>query len=108
MVKRANGFAPQLELFAKNVPAGITATAVDVPDKDGEVTLKLTADASAAPVSQAFQLALREKEGGREHPVRYALAATSEDNGVPQGFAELVIDATDLLWLTVSPEKSAK
>jgi hypothetical protein len=107
-VKRANGFAPKVELIAKNLPAGITAAPVEVPDKDGEVTLKLTADASAAPVSQAFQLALREKEGGREHPVRYALAATSEDNGVPQGFAELVIDATDQLWLTVSPEKPTK
>jgi hypothetical protein len=107
-VKRANGFKPKLELATLNLPAGITAAAVEVPEKDGEVTLKLTAEPAAAPASQPFQLILREKEGGLEHPVRYSLAATSEDNGVPQGYAELVINATDQLWIAVTPEMPAK
>jgi hypothetical protein len=78
-----------------------------VPDKAGEVTFKLMAGAHALPANQPLQLVLREAGSGREHPVRYFMTTTSEDNGVPQGYSELVIDSTDQLWLTVSAEPPA-
>jgi hypothetical protein len=102
-IKRTNGFKSRLQLTAKNLPNGISAPPVEVPEKDGEVTVKLTAEPTAIPAGQPFSLALKEIEGIKEYPVRYALAATSEDNGVPQGFADLVIDSTEELWLTVLP-----
>ena len=103
-VKRTKAFKAKLQLAAKNLPEGVTATPVDVPDKDGEVTLKLTANADAKPVSQPFTLVLREMEGGTEHPAQFSLVAASENNGVPQGYTELIINSTDQLWLTVSTE----
>ncbi|HEY3901425.1 MAG TPA: PPC domain-containing protein [Chthoniobacter sp.] len=106
-VKGSNGFKAKLQLIAKNLPEGVSAPEVDVPEKGGEVTLKLNADGAAAEASQPIQLCLREVEGGAEHPVIYQMTTTGENNGVPQGYKELVISATDQLWLTVvkAPEK---
>jgi len=100
-VKRANGFTADLRLVAKNLPDGVTATPVDVPEKDGEVTLKISADADAKTAGQPFSLILRETEGGAEHPARFFMAIGSDKSGTPQGYAELVIGSTDRLWLTV-------
>ncbi len=100
-VKRVNAFKPKLALAAKDLPEGVTATDVDVPDKDGEVTLKLVAAPTAPAANQPVQLILREKEGGREHAASFPLIKTTEDNGVPQGYSELVINAVDRPWLTV-------
>jgi hypothetical protein len=103
-VKRENGFKAKLKLAAKGLPEGVTAADVDVPEKDGEVSLKLVADPAAKSANQPIQLILREAESGVEHPVRYMMTETSENNGVPQGYSDLVIDSTDQLWLTVIPE----
>jgi hypothetical protein len=35
----------------------------------------------------------------------FALATTGENNGVPQGFTDLLLRETDSLWLTVLPPK---
>ena len=107
-VKRAKEFKAKLKLAAKNLPAGISAAEVDVPDKDGEVMLKLAAAPDCKPASGPIQLVLREVESGTEHPARFFLTTTGENNGVPQGYTELVIGSTDQLWLTiVAPPSSA-
>ncbi|MEP6670394.1 MAG: PPC domain-containing protein [Chthoniobacter sp.] len=107
-VKGANGFKAKLQLAAKNLPEGVSAPEVDVPEKGGEVTLKLTADASAAAASRPIQLVLRETESGAEHAVIYSMTTTGENNGVPQGYTELVINSTDQLWLTVTASAEKK
>ena len=101
-VKRANGFKAKLQLTAKNLPEGLSATLVDVPDKDGDVTLKLTASVDAKPAGQPITLVLRETEGGAEHAARFFMIKSGENNGVPQGYTELVIPSTEQLWLTIS------
>lgn len=100
-VKRANAFKAKLVLVAKGLPEGVTAPEVDIPDKDGDVTLKLIAAPSAPAANQPIELVLREKEGGREHAVDFPLIKSTEDNGVPQGYSELVINAVNRPWLTV-------
>jgi hypothetical protein len=100
--KRLLKFAKKLELIAKNLPDGITAATVPVPDKDGDVTIKLTATAEAQPANQPFQIALRETEGGTEYVVKNVLTNTAENNGVPNGFSMLVIPAISDLWVTVT------
>ncbi len=102
-VKPVHGFQKKLNLAAKNLPAGVPAAEVEVPDKGGEVKLVLTTESSAARAGLPFSLVLREVEGGAEHPVNYALASGGEDNGVPQGYPRLLINTTDQLWLTVLP-----
>ncbi|HSI13544.1 MAG TPA: hypothetical protein VK961_15980 [Chthoniobacter sp.] len=101
-VKSANGFKAKLKLAAKNLPGGISAEEIDVPEKGGDVTLKLAADASAVATSQPIQLVLRELESGAEHPVTFSMITTGENNGVPQGYTELVINSTNQLWLTIT------
>jgi len=100
-VKRVNGLKLKLQLTAKNLPEGLSAADVDVPDKGGEVTLKITATDTATAASQPFQLVVRESESGTEHVVPYFMTTSGENNGVPQGYTELVINSTDQLWLTV-------
>jgi hypothetical protein len=106
-LKSANGFKAKLKLATKGLPPGITSDDVDVPEKGGEVTLKLAAEAGAVPVGQPIELVLRETESGREHPVAFFMTTTGENNGVPQGYTELVIPSTTQLWLTITapPEK---
>jgi hypothetical protein len=100
-VKRVNGFKAKLQLAAKALPAGVTVPEVEVPAKDGEVILKVVADPTALAASQPVQLVLREAESGTEYPVPFSMTTTGENNGVPGGYTELVIDSTDQLWLTV-------
>lgn len=101
-IKSSNGFKAQLKLAAKNLPAGVAAEEINVPEKGGDVTLKLTAETSATAASRPIQLILREVESGAEHPVIFSMITTGENNGVPQGYTELVINSTDQLWLTVT------
>ena len=100
-VKRVNGLKSKLQLAAKGLPEGVSAAEVDVPEKGGEVTLKFAATDTAAAASQPFQLVVRETETGTEYPVAHSMVTTGENNGVPQGYTELVINSTDQLWLTV-------
>ena len=100
-VKRVNGLKSKLQLAAKNLPEGVSAAAVDVPEKGGEVTLKFAATDAAAAASQLFQLIVRAAETGTEYPVAHSMITTGENNGVPQGYTELAIHSTNQLWLTV-------
>ncbi len=101
-VKRLHGFKTPLQLIAKDLPEGVTAAPLDLPEKDGEATLKFTAIAEAAPANKPFQLSLLEKGGTVEHPVRHLLTTTSDNNGVPQGYTTLLIPEVRDLWLTVA------
>jgi len=107
-VKFLNGFKSKLQLAAKNLPGGVTAPDVDVPEKGGEVALKISAAAETPAINQPFEMVLRETESGAEHPVPYSMIATDETNGVPQGYTELVINSTDQLWLTVKAAAAGK
>ena len=88
----------RMALFASFDPFSRTTT-----QAGGEVAITLTAAPAAARASQPFQLVLREVEGGRERPVAFSMISTSENNGVPQGYRQLLINSTDLVWLTVVP-----
>lgn len=107
-LKRLNGFKAPLQLLAQDLPPGVTAPPVEMPAKDGDVTLKLNADPDAAAASQPFHVILRETESGAEHVVPYHLNATAENNGVPQGYSTLVINSTDQPWITVKPAPAKK
>jgi hypothetical protein len=95
-------FPFKLRLSANNLPEGVTAPEVDVPEKGGEVAITLTAAPAAPRSSQPFTLTLREVEGGKQYPVLFKMISTSEDNGVPQGYRKLLINSTDQLWLTLA------
>ena len=97
-----NGYQKKLKLAAKNLPPGTSIAEVEVPEKGGEVKLSITAEPTAQGASQPFQLVLREVDGGAEMPVVYSMVSTTENNGVPQGYRQLLINTTPQLWLTVT------
>ena len=98
-VNRLNGFTNQISIQLTGLPEGVSAEPVDAPDKSGEVTIKVVTATNAPPSSGVFQVMATVGETQRAVP--FSLVSTSEDNGVPGGFRELVIAATDQLWLTV-------
>ncbi|PYJ86894.1 MAG: hypothetical protein DME22_03640 [Verrucomicrobia bacterium] len=100
-VTRLHGFQTKLTVSARVLPEGLTLEPVEVPDKGGEVLLKLVASSDAKPFSGAIQIAVMETESGTEQHVVSELISSTTDNGVPQGFKKLVIESTDQLWLTV-------
>jgi hypothetical protein len=102
-VTRLHGFQTKLTLSVRGLPEGLAAESVEVPEKSGEVVLKLAASADANPFSGAIQIAVMEVESGIERRVVSELVSSTVDNGVPQGFRKLVIESTDQLWLTVLP-----
>ncbi len=102
-VTLTKAFPAKLRLIASNLPEGITAAEVDVPEKGGEVAIVLTATPAAPRCSQPFSLALHEVESGKLHPVAFQMISTTEDNGVPKGYRQLLLNSTEQLWLTITP-----
>jgi hypothetical protein len=107
-VTRLRGFEPKLTLSAKGLPDGVTAESAEVPEKGGDVTLKLVASDDAKPFSGAVKVVATETESGTEHYAVAELVSSTTDNGVPQGFKKLAIESTDQLWLTVLPVPAKK
>jgi len=107
-VKRLHGFKSKLTVSAKGLPEGLGIESVEVPEKDGDVTLKLIASAEAKPYTAPIQLVVTEAESETEHRVIAELISSGLNNGVPQGFSRLAIESTDQLWLTVLPAPAEK
>jgi hypothetical protein len=97
-VNRLHGFTNQITISAGGLPEGVSMAPVDVSAKGGDQTLKLAASTNAAPHGGVFRIVAR--SGDLERPVVHSFVSKSENNGVPGGYRELVIPATDKLWLT--------
>ena len=100
-VKRMHELKSKLTVSAQGFPMGVRAQPVDVPDKGGEVVLKLIAGSDSKPWSGPILILVTEEGSGKQQPAVVELVATGVDNGVPNGFARLVIESTDQCWLTV-------
>lgn len=107
-IKRIRGFEASMRLTAANLPCGVTAEEIEIPAKDGELLLKLTASPDAARASQPFSLILHNPATGASQPVIYRMTTAGEDNGVPQGYTQLLIPETERLWITVKPTTPSK
>jgi hypothetical protein len=105
-VTRHNGFDGKLTIEARDLPEGVIAAPVTAPAKSGDVTLKLIAAADAPPHNGPLRFVLLNEFDKRERPVPHPLTDRAENNGVPGGYTDLVINETTDLWLTVLPEES--
>jgi hypothetical protein len=102
-VTLGGGYAKRLQVVVKGLPEGVSAAAVDVPEKGGEVVVAIKAEAGAGRYAGPIRVVLREVEGGMERAVRFPLNSVAENNGVPQGFPVLLVNETEQLWLSVVP-----
>ena len=105
-VTRLNGFEGKLTVEARDLPEGVIAPPVTAPAKSGDVTLQLIATTNAAPHNGPLRFVLLNEADKRERPVPHPLTDRAENNGVPGGYADLVISDTPELWLTIVPEKA--
>lgn len=106
--RRIQGFKSKLKAVWTGLPEGITASPWQIGATDKDVTLELVAAAEVAPFSGPVVLHFNEEDSDLRHPGIYELVSTTLNNGVPQGFRELVIPSTHQLWLTVLAAPSAK
>ena len=92
-LKRQHGFEGKISLTAKGLPEGVQC-------EPGENAISLIALGDAKPFSGPFRIIATDTE--TTYPVVHELISAGEDNGVPNGFSRLLIDATEHLWLTVT------
>jgi hypothetical protein len=93
-VSRTGGYAGGLVAVATGLPAGVTATAVEVPEKGGDVTLSLTAAADAKPAAGPLRIMLLGTDP--KSPAAFTASCTLKKEA-----GQEMIERTDALWLTV-------
>lgn len=112
-VSRQDGFTNRLSVRAEGWPESVAAASVEVPDKGGEVTLRAVVATNAVAFSGPFRIVAVAEAGtnpisGFRRAAQFAYVSTSENNGVPGGFRELLRPFTEQLWLTVRPAEVKK
>ncbi len=107
-VSRLHDFKAKLKVVMRDLPPGIHAAPVDVSEKGGETVIKLVADDDAKPFSGLFAIAVGELDAAKELRVVVELTSSGINNGVPNGFNRLVIEQTDLFWLTITTKPKPK
>lgn len=105
---RQEGFKAKLTATVAGLPEGITATPGEAGETAKEAELELKAAADAPPFSGTIRFQITESDSGVVHPVTHDLTSTTTDNGVPQGFRDLLIRSTEHVWLTVLPPAKEK
>ena len=98
---RLNGYRGGLEVGADGLPAGVSAVAVAVPGKGGEVKLNLVASADAAPANGPISVWIAPEGTGPGARVKcqFDLKGAFADAG------DLLVNSTDRAWLTVLEAK---
>jgi hypothetical protein len=100
-VTRIGGHKEKLTVRAENLPEGVSAPAVEVPERSGEVKLILSAAAEAKPSSQPLRVLVASE--ARTHRAAFNL----RDKEAP---GDLLLSEVADLWLTITakPAPSAK
>jgi len=106
-IGRKHGQEKAYRLRAVGLPASVVSPAVEVGAKAGEAVLKWWVHEDVSGWNGAVRFVLGQ-EGAEDVSVWHELISTSENNGVPGGFRELLVNETDSCWLTVLPKPPAK
>jgi len=80
------------------------ALSTNVPDKGGDVNLQLIVATNAPAFTGPVRLILTDSATTKERTVAFPLTSRTEDNGVPGGYTDLLIDTIEHVWLTVGPK----
>lgn len=107
-LRRLEGFKGTLVASVAGLPDCISASEVTADDKQKEITLTLKAPSDAAPFNGLVEVRVREAEGSGSWKASHELVSTTLNNGVPQGYRDLLIRSTSGVWLTVTPPGAAE
>ncbi|MFM8338052.1 MAG: PPC domain-containing protein [Opitutaceae bacterium] len=107
-LRRLEGFKGALVASVAGLPDCVSASEVTADDKQKEITLTVKAPADAAPFHGLVEVRLREAEGAGRWTAVHELVSTTLNNGVPQGYRDLLIRSTPGVWFTVTPPGPAE
>lgn len=102
-LRRLEGFKGALVASVAGLPDCLGASEATADDKQKEITLTVKAPSDAAPFNGLVAVRLREAEGAGTWTAVHELVSTALNNGVPQGYRDLLIRSTPGIWLTVTP-----
>lgn len=105
---RSGGFEAPIRLTAEGLPQGIRAAVTEAGPKESEAVLRLVAATDANPTNGTFRIVVAGGDPEVRTAALHELVSSGENNGVPQGFRRLKIEAVEDLWLTVTPPPPAK
>lgn len=100
-LQRIGGLEGPIRVEAGSLPEGVSAEPVEAAAGASEATLRFVAATNAPASQRGLQLFARPGTNGLPVSVLHEIATTGENNGVPQGFHQLLVNETDWLWLTV-------
>jgi hypothetical protein len=100
-VTRLRGHKEKLVASVTGLPAGITLTAPEVPEKGGEVVLKLEAKADAAGFSGPLRVVFKEEKAEGAKLEKAAVFSFKDDNYR----GAYAIDEIESVWLALPPVK---
>lgn len=100
-LERLGGLEGVVRVEAGPLPEGVTAAPAEAAAGANEVTLQFISATNAPAAQVPLQLFARSATNALSVPVLHAIATTGENNGVPQGFHQLLVNDTDWLWLTL-------
>ncbi|MCE2862815.1 MAG: hypothetical protein RIR76_1810 [Verrucomicrobiota bacterium] len=102
-LRRLEGFKGALVASVEGLPDCVSASEVTADEKQKELTLTVKAPSDAAPFNGLVEVRLREADGAGRWTAAHELVSTTLNNGVPQGYRDLLIRSTPGVWLTVTP-----
>ena len=105
-VNRLRGFTNELTARIEGLPEGVSAEPVKVPEKGGEVVMKLVAAENAGAASGPVRILAG--DGSKEKAAAYEFTTRTVNNGVPGGYTALVIEKTEQPWLTVKAKAAGE
>ncbi len=100
-LQRIGGLEGPIRIEAGSLPEGVSAEPVEAAAGTNEATLRFVAATNAPASQRGLQLFARPGTNGMPVSILHEMATTGENNGVPQGFHQLLVNQTDWLWLTV-------
>jgi hypothetical protein len=100
-VRRLRDHTNDLTAALSGLPPGVTASATNIAAKSGDFEIPLIAATNAPPYSGPVHLYLTDAIKREDRLAPFPLTSRTEDNGVPGGYTDLVIDTLDHCWLTV-------
>jgi hypothetical protein len=100
-LERLGGLEGTVRVEPGPLPEGVTVAPAEAAAGANEVTVQFISGTNAPAAQVPLQLFARSATNGLSASVLHAIATTGENNGVPQGFHQLLVNDTDWLWLTV-------
>ena len=98
-VKRLRGHTNELAVIVRDLPAGVTVVATNLPQKDGAVSMRFIAAADAPRFQGPAHVVVTDATTKVERGVPFDLITRGEG-----AYTQLLVEQSEDFWLTVRPK----